>query len=249
MGEMEGIIATTETTRDEARGAGQDAITHAITHLLSTLRPHDSTTFRCQADPNVDAEESSSKPLIAATASDNMEMMQLLLEYGECTYFCDHHGNMTAVDLLCRYDSTANLQNRRHRAPIIEGRSHGHHDVVQYLLRVEHTETASKLDAFMPLLLPPLLLLSWQVMHDLSALSASCYCNKCMPMRDFPCLVNTLSSNTSSSLSSCFITLPPLCTSISPPLSSLRAIASLFIPSTPLLLCLLRSPPKRDEGD
>ncbi|VDM24840.1 unnamed protein product [Hydatigera taeniaeformis] len=98
------------------------------------------------ADPNVDAEESSSKPLIAATASDNMEMMQLLLEYGARTYFCDHHGNMTAVDLLCRYDSTANLQNRRHRAPIIEGRSHGHHDVVQYLLRAEHTEAASKVD-------------------------------------------------------------------------------------------------------
>ncbi|VDM37725.1 unnamed protein product, partial [Hydatigera taeniaeformis] len=55
-------------------------------------------------------------------------------------------GNMAAVDLLCRYDSTANLQNKRHRTPIIEARRHGHHDVVQYLLPTEHTDAASKVD-------------------------------------------------------------------------------------------------------
>ncbi|VDM25365.1 unnamed protein product [Hydatigera taeniaeformis] len=115
------------------------------------------TTFCCQADPNVDAEERSSTPLIAATASGNIEMMQLLLENGACTYFCDHHGNtplhwaamkgnMAAVNLLCRYDSTTNLQNKRHRTPIIEARCYGHHDVVQYLLRAEHTDAASKVD-------------------------------------------------------------------------------------------------------
>ncbi|VDM36954.1 unnamed protein product [Hydatigera taeniaeformis] len=83
----------------------------------------------------------------------------------------------------------------RHRTPIIEARSQGHHDVVQYLLRAEHTDAASKVDESGHTRVPATTTtttatatasLMARNAQPFNPVCTTRYCYKCVPLRPLP---------------------------------------------------------------
>ncbi|CDS36609.1 ankyrin repeat protein [Echinococcus multilocularis] len=109
------------------------------------------------ADPNVHEEDPTTTPLIKATRMGYVEMMELLIENGAYPYLCDHegdtplhwaarNGNLAAVIVLCRCDSTTYVENMNRRTPLMEARKHGHPEIVQYLVCQDSNEEVPSAD-------------------------------------------------------------------------------------------------------